>query len=83
MNLFLTESAQKDLAQLDSPTRGRIKDGLNRLMEHPKTLDLKKLKGQENRWRLRVGDYRVILEMHEPPQTVYVLRIRHRKEAYR
>jgi len=34
-------------------------------------------------WRYRVGDYRVIYQIDDSAQTVYVSRIAHRREAYR
>ena len=34
-------------------------------------------------WRYRVGDYRLICEIHDEKIFVTVLRIAHRKEVYR
>ena len=34
-------------------------------------------------WRIRVGDYRVIYEVHDDKQAVIVVVIRHRKDVYR
>jgi len=34
-------------------------------------------------WRIRVGDYRVIYEIDEEVRAVKIMRIRHRREAYR
>ncbi len=34
-------------------------------------------------WRYRVGDYRVIYQIDDSAQTVYVSKIAHRSEAYR
>jgi len=42
-----------------------------------------KLRGRENRWRIRVGDYRIIYEIDESKSLVIILRIKHRREAYR
>jgi len=79
----VTEPAQKDLAALDEKNRGRIKGALDRFISHPQAADLKKLKGGKDMWRLRVGDLRVILRWDRERQVLYVLRIRHRREAYR
>jgi hypothetical protein len=42
-----------------------------------------KLAGYANRWRVRIGDYRVIYQIDDQAQEVTVLRIAHRREAYR
>lgn len=34
-------------------------------------------------WRVRVGDYRVIYEIHDDVLTVYVVALGHRREVYR
>jgi len=83
MRLEITEPAQKDLAGLDRNTQRRIKTALDRLLSYPQAVDLKKLKGSPDMWRLRVGDWRVILRFDRERGILYVLRIRHRREAYR
>jgi len=82
MRLEITEPAEKDLADLDKTGR-RIKVALDRLLTYPQAVDLKKLQGSPERWRLRVGDWRVILRLDRGQGVLYVLRIRHRREAYR
>jgi mRNA interferase RelE/StbE len=42
-----------------------------------------KLAGYTNRWRVRVGDYRVIYQIDDQTQEVIVLHTAHRREAYR
>lgn len=83
MRLEITEPAQKDLADLDTKTQRRIKAALDRLLSFPQGVDLKKLKGSPNMWRLRVGDWRVILRFDRKQGVLYVLRVRHRREVYR
>ncbi len=43
--------------------------------------DVKHLFGKPNRWRLRVSDYRIIIEI--TVERISVLRVAHRREAYR
>ena len=38
---------------------------------------------QPRLWRYRVGPYRIVCHLREEGQTVVVLRIAHRREAYR
>jgi mRNA-degrading endonuclease RelE of RelBE toxin-antitoxin system len=45
--------------------------------------DVRRLVDPGKRLRLRVGDWRVILALDDDPPTVRVLRVLHRREAYR
>jgi len=83
MRLEITEPAEKDLSNLDKKTQKRIKTTLERLITHPQAVDLKKLRGNPERWRIRVGDWRVILQIDREKEVLYIMRIRHRREAYR
>lgn len=75
----MTEPAERDLADLDKKTQRRIKAVLDRLLTYPQAIDLKKLQGSPERWRVRVGDWRVILRIDREQRVLYVLRIRHRR----
>lgn len=82
MKLFVTERAKKDLKKLDKSTLKRINEALHKLLTNPYIVDLKKLKGEANKWRLRVGSHRIILTMNWKEEAIYVLRVLHRRKAY-
>lgn len=42
-----------------------------------------KLAGEENLWRIRVGDYRIIYTIRDKQLLILVLRIAHRRDVYR
>ncbi|MQA98381.1 MAG: type II toxin-antitoxin system RelE/ParE family toxin [Streptosporangiales bacterium] len=46
-------------------------------------LDSKALQGHETRWRLRVGDYRVVYTIEKRRLIIWVLAAAHRSEVYR
>jgi mRNA interferase RelE/StbE len=48
----------------------------------PRPADVKKLKGRDA-WRIRVGDYRVIYEIHDRVLQIIVITVGHRREIYR
>lgn len=84
MRLIITKRAKKDLAGLDKVTRQRITEALDKLITNPLSVDFKKLKGYADRWRLRVGDWRVIFKINENEIIIaYALRVKHRREVYR
>lgn len=68
----------KKIASVEQPT---IMEAINALAENPRPYGYKELKG-EDAFRVRVGDYRIVYEIHDDILLVYVIRIRHRKEAY-
>jgi mRNA interferase RelE/StbE len=75
-------AAEKDLERLPAPLVQRIHVAINGLADNPHPAGHKKLKGLESTYRLRVGDYRVLYEIHEEIVLVLIIRIRHRKDAY-
>ena len=75
--------ASQELEQLPPIVLRRIRAAIAKLMNDPRPPGCKKLSGSDNAWRLRIGDYRVLYEVHDDQLLVRVFRIRHRKEAYR
>ena len=68
---------------LDRPVQARILRSLHRLAAAPRSAaNVKALKGNA-RYRLRVGDWRVIYTLLDDVLVVLVVRIAHRREAYR
>lgn len=83
MKLIITEPAEKDLLGIDPKQRVRIQRAIDRMASGLWTSDIKKLKGQDDTWRLRAGDWRIMFQVDQTESAIYVHRIKHRKEAYR
>jgi mRNA interferase RelE/StbE len=79
----LLPSAHRDLKRLPKTLQIRIAVRLGELARDPRPPGVVKLAGAENLWRIRSGDYRVIYEIHDERLVVLVLRVAHRKDAYR
>jgi mRNA interferase RelE/StbE len=74
---------EAELLALDRPVQARILRSLHRLAAAPRSAaNIKALKGNA-RYRLRVGDWRVIYTLLDDVLVVLVVRIAHRREAYR
>jgi len=80
--VILPKSAQKELDRLPDNIARRILEALEVLTTQPRPPGCKKLRG-ENAWRIRVGDYRVIYEIHDKVSQAIVVTIGHRREVYR
>lgn len=83
MKLIITKPTQKDLAKLDKTTQKQIALVLDKYITGEQ-VDILKLSGIPNKYRIRSGDYRIIIErVAEHSIIVYALRVLNRKEAYR
>jgi mRNA interferase RelE/StbE len=80
--IILPKSVQKELDRLPDEIANRILARLAGLETNPRPADVKKLKGRDA-WRIRVGDYRVIYEIHDRVLQIIVITVGHRCEIYR
>lgn len=80
--VILPKSARKELDRLPDDVASRILARLAGLETNPRPADVKKLKGRDA-WRIRVGDYRVIYEIHDRVLQIIVITVGHRREIYR
>ncbi len=53
------------------------------LANDPFPRGVRKLVGSEFSYRIRVGEYRVVYEVFESRLLIEIVRVRHRKDAYR
>ena len=80
--LFKT-SADRALKKLPENIQRRIVGEVAMLAHNPRPAGVIKLTGAENLWRIRIGVYRVVYEIHDDRLVVLVLRVAHRKDVYR
>jgi mRNA interferase RelE/StbE len=78
--------ALNELEKLDRIAQKRIVRFLEERIPsraNPRDLGKALSRDKAGMWRYRVGDYRVICHIKDQAETVLVLRIAHRREAYR
>ena len=80
--VIILKSVRKELDRLPDNVASRILVRLAGLETIPRPPDVKKLKGLDA-WRIRVGDYRVIYEIHDRVLQIIVITVGHRREIYR
>jgi mRNA interferase RelE/StbE len=78
----ISPAALRDLAKLPKRDQQRIRNTLAGFAQMPRPPGSIKLTNSSY-WRVREGDWRIIYEIDDVANTVTVLRIRHRREAYR
>jgi mRNA interferase RelE/StbE len=76
-------SAVKELKTVSKSSLGSIVSKVEELSENPIPLECRKLKGSDHIYRVRVGNYRIIYEVTDKELIVQIIRVRHRKDAYR
>ena len=76
-------SVEKELRNLQKKDQGRVLRKIEALADNPYPPKVKKLPGEENYYRIQVGDYRVIYRVEAERLMVRVVKIGHRREVYR
>jgi mRNA interferase RelE/StbE len=81
--IYLERAAERDLKQLSMENFQGIIPHIKELGKSPRPKGCRKITGSKSDWRIRVGDFRVIYEIDDKEKAVRVMRVRHRRNAYR
>ena len=78
-------SARKEFERLAPKMRSKVVEALNVLAQNPysELLKVKKLKGADKLYRIRISDHRIVYEIRDERLVVIVIKIGHRREVYR
>lgn len=75
--------AVKALARLPRREQQRIRAAIDLLADEPRPPGCVALKAEDRAYRVRVGDHRIIYEVHDDRLVVQVVRVGHRRDVYR
>jgi mRNA interferase RelE/StbE len=78
-----TPAALRQLAKLTQGIQAQLKPKIDALADNPRPPDAIKLQGIDNTYRIRVGDYRVLYEIHDKTLLVLIVEVGHRGRVYR
>ena len=78
----IKKSAVKELSKLPKKELTKIVDKIQSLSDEPRPDGCKKLSGDE-KYRIRIGSYRVLYSIEDDVLIVYVVKVGHRKEIYK
>lgn len=76
-------AALRALRKLDPPVARRLAAAVSGLAEDPRPQQSKPLTGEPGLTRLRVGDYRIVYEVHDGELRILVVTLGHRSSIYR
>lgn len=82
-NVKFAKGASKQFKKLSPEIQERIQIKIDELADNPRPNGVVKLVNGENRYRIRVGDYRVLYIIFDDVLLVTVVKVGHRREVYR
>jgi mRNA interferase RelE/StbE len=83
-SLLIKPSAAREIEAVDHKKDcQRIVVRILALADMPRPPGCEKLAGKANRYRVRVGSYRIVYSIDEEDKSITVVRVGHRKEVYR
>ena len=75
--------AERQFKDLSTQIQKRLKPKIDALAKNPRPRGVKKLKGEDELYRIRAGDYRIIYQIQDNALIVLVVSLGDRKEIYR
>ncbi len=75
-------SAQKELKKLHPRVSKQVLQAIDALSLNPRKGHVRPMTGSKS-WRMRVGVYRVVYDIHDDKLVILIIRIRPRGSAYR
>ena len=81
--IIITKSIQKQLDNLPNNIQERVYEKFSQLAEEPRPDGVVKLKGYDNEYRIRIGDYRLVYEIRDEQLIVLLVQCKHRRDVYK
>ncbi len=84
MIVNFTRKAKKELAKINKNDALKIKNKINQYIKTPLSIDITKLEGYSDYYRIRQGDYRIVFTVLEGKiKIMEIISIKHRREVYK
>ena len=78
-----SQDAEHQFKKFTKEVQIRLKHRIDILAENPFPRGVKKLSAEEDLYRLRIGDYRIIYQVQGKALLILILKLGHRKNVYR
>lgn len=83
MQILIGRQAKKDLERFPRKISLKISQEIFLLASTPFPGNSKKLQNEDDFYRVRVGDYRVVYQVNTKEKIILVTKVKHRKDVYR
>lgn len=77
------KQAAKQFKALPTQEQQRLQPKIDALATEPRPVGVVKLSGEQDLYRIRVGDYRIIYNIQGDQLLILVVKIGHRRDVYR
>ena len=74
--------AQRQIRKLSREIQKRVFQRIAELGADPRPVGVKKLADEENLYRVRLGDYRIVYQIRDRELVVLIVKVGHRREIY-
>jgi mRNA interferase RelE/StbE len=82
-NVNISPAAEKQIKALPKREQTKIIKRVYKLADNPLPQGVKKLKGVDSLYRIRQGDWRIVYTIEDKKLSILVVKVGHRREAYR
>lgn len=80
--VWMMEGVRKSVERLPLDIQDAINEAILSLERFPTVSNITRLRGYDNTWRKRVGNYRIVFEVQNQALVVMVVKVGHRKDVY-
>ncbi len=80
--IVFSKAVEKDIRGIPHHILDTIFSEIKTLSADPRPKGVKKLKGYNHIYRIRIGNYRVVYSIEDKILTIEIVKIAHRKEVY-
>lgn len=80
--IFVKPAAQRQIKKLTPAVQKSLIALIESLSADPRPLGCKKLKGRQNEYRARLGNYRVIYSIEDAALVITIIKVGHRRDIY-
>ena len=75
-------AAERQLKKLPEEIRMPISESISALKNNPRPVGVKKMSGQPNLYRIRVGKYRILYTIFKQDSLIIITKVAHRRDVY-
>ena len=81
--IHFASRAERAFRRLSPEVQRRLDPAILALANNPRPPGCVKLSSPDSLWRIRVGDYRIVYQIHDEALLILVFNVGHRREIYR
>jgi mRNA interferase RelE/StbE len=81
--VVVPKTVRKQIDTLPADMFDRAEEVIRDLAEDPRPDGVVKMKGSDQTYRIRIGNYRIVYEIYDKRLVVLILQCKHRREVYR